>query len=104
MFSGSGDGMGNKVFVIGRRLSELVQKPFPINDTEIEWDVFAEVDPFDKVLKPSSADFISVYFSRAGAVVQDITGLTLGEYREKHLDREIMVDYEYFYTVPLLIK
>ena len=55
-----------------------------------------DVDPVSKVLKPSAADFALVYFSRAGAVVQDITGLTLAEYRAKGYNGDLMVDYEHF--------
>ena len=40
------------------------------------------IDPVNKVLNPSAADFASVYSLRAGGVVQNIThGLTLREYR-----------------------
>jgi len=78
MFSGSGDRVGDRVVVVPSRWSELVKCRFPVNDLE---DVFMDVDPVSKVLKPSATDFASVYFSRAGAVVQDIIGLTLAEYQ-----------------------
>ena len=93
-FSG-GDGAGDRVVVLGSRWSELVRMPFPVNNAEIERDVGL----VGKVPKPSAADFASVYFSRAGGVVQDITGRTLGVYRERDNDREIMVDYEQFFIV-----